>query len=204
MNRSLIGFTVAFFCGTVLAAVGDPIAGKAKSEVCAACHGVDGNSVTAIWPKIAGQPEKYLVKELTEYRKGEKGKRFDPSMFGMTQALSDQDILDLAAYYAGQTQTPGASKPEGIALGQKLYRGGDPSRGIPACGPSCHGIRGEGLEMAGIPRLSGQQLDYTIDQLKKFRSGTRADDPNGIMRDIAKRMTDEEIQAVSNYASGLH
>lgn len=208
----LILGTIIFYSTNLLAldnpntgpAKGDPNAGKAKSEVCVACHGIDGNSVNPIWPKIADEPEKYLVHQLMEYRKGPQGKRFDPTMFGMTQNLTDQDILDIAAFYASQKATENKSNPKGMELGQKIYRGGDLARGIPACGPSCHGMRGEGLELAGIPKLSGQQLDYTIDQLKKFRAGVRADDANGIMRDIAKRMTDEEIEAVSNYAAGLH
>lgn len=183
---------------------GDAARGKAKTEVCTACHGPDGNSVNPIWPKIAGQSYKYLVKQLIEYRKGQQGDRFDPVMFGMVQSLSDQDINDLAAFYSTQTETAGSAKPEGIELGKRLYQGGDPAKGIPACGPSCHGMLGEGLAAAGIPKLSGQQIDYTIDQLKKFRSDARKDDVYEIMRDIAKRMSDEEIKAVSNYVAGLH
>ncbi len=183
---------------------GNPIVGKSKSEVCTACHGPVGVSVTPIWPSIAGQGEKYLIKEMVEFRKGDKGTRFDPSMFAMVQNLSDQDIADLAAYFASLKPGTGTTPANFLSLGEKIYRGGNMQAGIPACGPSCHGPRGEGLSLASIPRLSGQQAQYTIDQLKKFKSGARAGDPNSIMRDIAKRMSDEEIDAVSNYVSGLH
>lgn len=182
---------------------GDPVAGKAKSEVCAACHGVDGNSTVPAWPKIAGQGDLYLVKSLIEFRKGNKGARFEPSMFAMVQNLSDQDIADLAAYFASQTMSPGAAKADLVALGEKIYRGGNLASGVPACA-ACHGARGEGNNLAKFPRLSGQQADYTLDQLKKFKAKTRADDPNGIMQDISQRMSEEEMKAVSSYVSGLH
>jgi cytochrome c553 len=182
---------------------GDPLLGQAKSQVCTACHGQDGNSPAPTWPKIAGQIEKYLVKELKEYRKGEQGKRFDPAMSPMTQTLTDSDIADLAAYFSKQTETPGSVKQEYLALGEKIYRGGNLETGVPAC-IACHGVVGEGNPPAAFPRLSGQYPEYTADQLKKFRAGTRKDDPNGIMQTIAKHMSDEEIQAVSSYVSGYH
>jgi cytochrome c553 len=196
------GVCTLIWMGVALA-TGNPDLGREKSQVCGACHGVDGNSTVPIWPKIAGQSEKYLEHELVEFRKGEKGTRFEASMYGMTQNLSDQDIADLAAYFAKQKPTPGAVKANFVALGEKLYRGGNLKTGVPACS-ACHGPKGEGNELALYPRLSGQNADYTMDQLKKFKSGTRSDDANGIMRDIAKMMTDEEIQAVSSYVSGLH
>ena len=179
-------------------------AGRSKAAVCTACHNADGNSTVPAWPKIAGQPEKYLIEQLKEYRKGDKGTRFNPVMYGIVQALTDQDIADLAAYFASQKPALGTAKEAGLALGEKLYRGGNLKTGVPGCGSSCHGARGEGNIEAGFPALRGQHADYVIDQLKAFKSGARASDPNGIMRDIAKRMTDEEIQAVGNYVSGLH
>lgn len=182
---------------------GDPVLGQQKSQVCVACHGADGNSVVPAWPKIAGQLEKYLVKELKEYRKGQQGSRFDPTMAPMTQSLSDSDIDDLAAYFSKQTETIGSAKPELLALGEKIYRSGNLETGVPACA-ACHSPDGAGNGPAVFPRLGGQFAEYTADQLKKFRAKTRSDDPNSIMRDIAKKMTDEEIQAVSSYVSGLH
>lgn len=183
--------------------VGDPKEGQKKSEVCQACHGVDGNSTVPAWPKIAGQGEAYLVKSLKEFRKGQQGARFDPTMFPLTQNLSDRDIEDLAAYFASQKMSEGAAQADLVALGEKIYRGGDFGRNVPACA-ACHGAKGEGNEPAKFPRLSGQNVDYTLTQLKKFKDNSRKDDPNGIMRDIAKRMTDDEMKAVSSYVSGLH
>jgi cytochrome c553 len=183
--------------------MGDPVLGQQKSQVCVACHGADGNSVVPAWPKIAGQLERYLVKELKEYRKGEKGGRFDPTMYPMTQSLSDSDIADLAAYFSKQTETIGNAKADLLALGEKIYRVGNLETGVPACA-ACHSPDGMANGPAIFPRLSGQFPEYTVDQLKKFRDNKRSDDPNGIMRDIAKRMTDEEMQAVSSYVSGLH
>lgn len=183
--------------------VGDALLGQEKSQVCTACHGVEGNSVVPAWPKIAGQLEKYLVKELKEYRKGEKGARFDPTMYSQTLSLTDSDIADLAAYFSKQTETLGSVKPELLALGEKIYKGGNLATGVPPCA-ACHSPDGMGNGPATFPRLSGQFPEYTVEQLKKFRANTRSDDPNGIMRDIAKKMTDEEIQAVSSYVSGLH
>lgn len=174
-----------------------------QAQVCVACHGVDGNSTVGIWPKLAGQHEGYLIKELIDFRKGDKGGRNDPTMFGMTQNLSDQDIQILAAFYAHQKETPGSAKPESMSLGEKIYRGGNLKTGVAAC-IACHGPNGAGNAPAHYPKLSGQQAEYTVTELKKFRAGTRSNDPNNIMRDIAKRMSDEEIQAVSDYVSGLH
>lgn len=174
-----------------------------KSQVCAACHGVDGNSTVGMWPKLAGQHEDYIIKELKEFRKGEKGGRNDPSMVTMAQGLSDEDIQELANFYANQKAVPGTTKQELLSLGEKIYRGGNLKTGVTAC-IACHGPTGDGNIPAKYPRLSGQQVEYTAIQLKKFRTGTRASDPNGIMRDIAKRMSDEEIEAVSEYVSGLH
>lgn len=178
-------------------------AGFEKSQVCAACHNADGNSTVPAWPNIAGQPIKYLIEQLTEFRKGDKGTRFNPVMYGITQDLSDQDIADLAAYFSSQKPAEGSTKEEWVALGEKIYRGGNPKTGVPACS-ACHSPRAEGNIPAGFPPLSGQHPDYTLEQLKAFRNGTRSNDPNAIMRDITKAMTEEEMQAVSHYVSGLH
>jgi cytochrome c553 len=175
----------------------------AKAQVCSACHGLDGNSPAPAWPKIAGQPEKYLIEQLKDYRKGQAGNRYDPSMYPMAAGLTDQDIAELAAFYAGQKNTPGTSTADNIALGERLFRGGNAATGVPACS-ACHDPRGDGNNPAGFPRLSGQYAAYTIDQLKKFKSGARKNGPNGIMRDIAQKMTEQEMEAVSNYVSGLH
>ena len=205
MVRKILWISLCTLVGAATAdVIPDLNAGRKKSEICAACHSVDGNSTVPAWPKIAGQPEKYLIEQLKEFRKGEKGTRFEANMYGMTQALTDQDIADLAAYFASQKSTSGTTKQEWLARGEKIYHGGNAKTGVPACGPSCHGMRGEGNGPAGFPPLSGQHPEYVVEQLKRFKNGTRSNDPNGIMRDIAKQMTEEEIQAVSNYVSGLH
>ena len=184
----------------------DAAAGKAiASQVCAACHGADGNSTISVNPKLAGQHPEYIYKQLSNF-KGKDGKpaeRVIPIMGGMAAGLSDADMRNVAAYYASQTQTPATAKGnrESIELGQKLWRGGDQSKGLPACS-GCHGPAGAGLP-AMYPRIGGQHADYTEAQLKAFRVGERANDPAKMMRMIAVKLTDAEIKAVSDYAAGL-
>jgi cytochrome c553 len=189
------------------ALAGDAAAGKAKAAVCGACHGADGNSVSPIWPKLAGQNEAYITKQLKEFKKGMETQgrqgRFEPSMAPMAAPLSDADIADLAAYFASQKVQYAGVKPEYVALGQKLYRGGDASTGVPAC-TACHGPNGAGMGAAQFPAIAGQQVDYTIKQLKAFRASERDNDPNGMMRGAAKHLSDEQITALANYLVGLH
>lgn len=184
---------------------GDPNLGKPKTQVCAACHGEDGNTPKelAINPKLAGQHEKYLIKQMVDFRKGEQGPRANGVMFGFVQALTDQDIKDIAAYYASQTAVLGSVPEHYLALGQQLYRGGNSKTGVPACA-ACHGANGLGNALMSAPVLSGQNPDYTMAQMKAFKEGVRKNGPNGMMKDIAQKMTDEEIEAVSYYVSGLH
>lgn len=189
------------------APVGNPEAGKAKSATCAACHGTDGNSAIPMNPILAGQHAKYLVKQLQDFQTasktgGEEG-RNNAVMNGMAAALSEQDMLDLAAFYADQKPNEGSSPEDSIAEGSALYQGGDLGRGITAC-IACHGPRGNGMGLANFPDISGQHPEYIKSQLEQFRSGQRANDPNGMMRDIAKKLTDADIQLLSDYLSGLH
>lgn len=189
------------------APVGDVEAGKAKSATCAACHGVDGNSAIPMNPHLAGQHAKYLVKQLREFKLasatgGEEG-RNNAVMNGMAAALSEQDMLDLAAYFESQTPNEGATPEDVIEAGAALYQGGDTERGITAC-IACHGPRGNGMGLAAFPDISGQFPEYIKTQLEMFRSGERNNDPNGMMRDIAKKLTDKDIQILSDYLSGLH
>jgi cytochrome c553 len=182
------------------AARGQRIAG----EVCAACHGADGNSVAATNPKIAGQFAEYLHKQLADYKPqaGKKPARENPIMTPMAANLSEDDIKSLAAYYAGQKLRPAAASDKDLAtLGEKIWRGGIPSTNVPACA-GCHGPAGAGIP-AQYPRVSGQFSEYIAAQLKAFREGGRANDPNGMMRGVTARMTEREIQAVSEYAAGL-
>lgn len=181
-------------------AAGDAAAGKAKSVTCQACHGADGNSANPLWPKLAGQHADYLATQLADFKAG---KRKDATMGAMVAALNNADMQNLAAYYAGQATKPGAANPDLLASGEKLYRGGNSKSGVAAC-IACHGPKGAGNPAAKFPSLSGQHAAYVAKALKDFRSGARANDANGMMRDIAARMTDAEIKAVSSYVSGLH
>lgn len=187
--------------------VGDAEAGKAKSATCAACHGPDGNSAIAMNPKLAGQHEKYLVKQLMEFKLasqtgGAEG-RNNAVMNGMASPLSDQDMLDLAAYFSSQTAKDGATPEQYIEPGEALYRGGDEARGIPACS-ACHGPNGNGSSLSGFPDISGQHVEYTLSQLNAFKAGQRNNDMNGMMRDIAMKLTDEDMEIIANYLAGLH
>ena len=181
-------------------AAGDVSAGKGKSATCAACHGADGNSPMASFPKIAGQGEAYLLKQMKEFKSGA---RKNAMMAPMVAALSEQDMADLAAYFASNTSSAAAASEELVELGQKIYRGGNKESGVPAC-MACHGPTGTGVPAAGWPALSGQFAGYIEAQLNLFATGERNNDANDMMRDIAARLTSDEIKAVSSYASGLH
>jgi len=181
-------------------AAGDAAAGQAKAAVCAACHGADGKAIQAAYPNLAGQHPQYLAKQLTDYRDGN---RVNALMSGQATNLSDQDIQDLAAYFGGMTKHENVATEENLTLGMNIYRGGITSADIAACS-ACHGPAGEGNPTAVWPQVSGQNAQYTADQLKLFRSGERANDPSDMMGSVAKRMTDEEIDAVANYIAGLH
>jgi cytochrome c553 len=170
------------------------------TQVCAACHGTDGTSAAAANPHLAGQHAEYLTKQLQDLKANKERK--NAVMLGMTANLSVEDMRDVAAYYANQNPKPAAAKNKDLlAAGQKLYRGGNSSTGVPACS-ACHGPTGAGIP-AQYPRLAGQFPEYTQAQLKAFRSGERANDQNQMMRMVAARMTDREIAAVAEYLSGL-
>lgn len=173
-------------------------------QVCAACHAADGNSVAAANPKIAGQIPEYLHKQLADFKaqRGKKPVRESAIMTPMVANLSEADMKNLAAFYAGQQFKPAAASDKDLAaLGQKIWRGGIAASGVPACA-GCHGPSGAGIP-AQYPRLSGQFAEYIAAQLKLFRDGGRANDPNGMMRGVAARMTEREIRAVAEYAAGL-
>lgn len=165
--------------------------------VCAACHGTDGNSVITLNPKLASQHPEYIQKQLTEFKSG---KRANAVMSGMAAGLSDEDMKNLAAYFSSQKLTLGAAKTNGKgSLGEKIYRGGIAATNVPACA-ACHGPTGAGLPKQ-FPRLGGQHADYTLAQLKTFRTGERANAP--MMMTIATKMTDAEMAAVADYIQGL-
>ena len=185
---------------------GDAARGQTvASTVCVACHGPDGNSPLAANPKLAGQHPEYLLKQMQNFKAvdGKQPERVNPIMNGMIAAYDDGQMRDLAAFFSAQTQKGEAAKSrETVELGQKLYRGGDQSKGLPACA-ACHGPAGAGIP-AQYPRIGGQFAEYTEAQLKSFREGARANDPNKMMRMVAIKMTDAEIKAVADYIAGLH
>lgn len=173
-------------------------------SVCAGCHAVDGNSPLPENPKIAGQIEEYLYKQLRDYSSidGEPPRRPNATMGAMVAALSDDDMRAVAAWYASQELEPEvATNAETIELGQKIWRAGIAGKGVPACA-ACHGPAGSGMP-AEYPAIAGQFAQYTFQQMQAFREGDRANDPNAMMRDIALKMTDAEMRAVADYAAGL-
>jgi cytochrome c553 len=205
MIRALLGGAVAAALFAAQAQAQD--AAKAQTianQVCAACHAGDGNSTAPANPKIAGQISEYLHKQLVDFKAqgGKKPARESPIMTGMVANLSDTDMKGLAAFYAGQQLKPAAASDKSLAaLGQKLWRGGNAANGVPACA-GCHGPAGAGMP-AQYPRVAGQYAEYIAAQLKAFRDGTRANDPNGMMRGVTARMTEREMRAVAEYAAGL-
>lgn len=200
MNRFIATF-VAFVSITSAYAEGDPARAQAiVTQVCAACHGVDGNSPLSANPSLAGQHPEYLLKQLTEFKSGA---RNNPVMAGMVANLSADDMRNLAVYYSQQTPKQMGAKDKGlVAQGRKLYRGGNLSNGVAACA-GCHSPNGSGIP-AQYPRLASQHADYVAAQLKAFRAGDRANDPNQMMRSTAIKLTDKEIAALAEYISGLH
>jgi cytochrome c553 len=186
-------------------AAGDAVKGQEiATTVCAACHGPDGNGISAQFPKLAGQHPEYLLRQMQHFKpvNGQSAQRIDPSMNGMIVPYDDAQMRDLAAYYATLKQSPDTAKNrDTILAGQKLYRAGDAAKGIAACA-GCHGPTGKGMPVQ-YPRIAGQYAEYTEKQLKAFRDGGRANDPNRMMRTIALKMTDAEIKAVADYIAGL-
>lgn len=186
-----------------LMAEGNVDKGQSLSGTCAACHGMDGNSVNPIWPSLAGQHEAYLDRQIKLFRDGQ---RENAMMAPMVASLSDQDVADLAAYFAAQKLKLKAANPDSVELGRKIYQGGDKERNIPAC-MSCHGPTGQGNPLSGYPVLANQHAAYTVIQLKAYKTGKSMvdkDDVNGqIMADVARYMTEEEIDAVASYVQGL-
>jgi cytochrome c553 len=210
MRRHLAGLvTVGLLWSAQAGAQGAAKPDLAKGEqlakqVCAACHSTDGNSALPANPKLAGQFAEYLHKQLVGFKSqgGKKAARDNAVMAGMVANLSDADMRAVAAYYAAQKLRPAAAADKELAaLGQSVWRGGIAAKGVAACA-GCHGPDGAGIP-GQYPRLSGQYPQYLEAQLKLFRDGARANDPNGMMRGVAARMSDREIRAAAEYAAGL-
>lgn len=190
---------MALGMATNVMAAGDVAAGKTKAAVCAACHSTDGNSLSDAFPKLAGQHESYIAKQLADFKSGA---RTNALMAPMTASLSEQDMADLGAFFASKKTAPGAVSEELLAAGEKLYRAGNAATGVPAC-MACHGPTGSGMPAAAWPKLSGQYSAYVEVQLHAFAKGERSNDTNSMMRDIASRMSEDEIKAVAAYVFGL-
>lgn len=197
----LSGFTfaaAALASGAPASAKPDLVKGQATAtQVCAACHTADGSRGSPANPILQGQHAEYLSKQLHEFKDG---KRKNAIMQGMAAPLSDEDIRNVAAFYASKNAKPGFAKnKELVTLGEKIYRGGIADRQIPACA-GCHSPTGAGIP-AQYPRIGGQHSDYTEAQLNAFRAGARGNNPQ--MLAIAAKMNDREIKAVADYIAGL-
>ncbi|MBA1379558.1 c-type cytochrome [Pseudomonas brassicacearum] len=203
MNKLIVSLLLTLGMSGVAHAAGAAAAGQAKAAVCGACHGPDGNSMAPNFPKLAGQGERYLTKQLHDIKDG---KRVVLEMTGLLTNLSDQDLSDIAAYFASQKGSVGAADPKLVARGEALFRGGNLDKGLPAC-TGCHSPNGSGNAAAGFPHLGGQHAQYVTKQLTDFRKeeGGRANDGDAMtMRTIARKLSDEDIAAVSSYIQGLH
>jgi len=198
MRKLLAVATMAAALGinSAAQAEGSVEAGQQKSAVCAACHGPDGNSFNPEWPSLAGQHKAYMVTQLTAFKEG---RRQNELMSPMAMGLSEQDILDLAAYYAAQKPAALEADPDLVAGGRRIYLGGDPERGVTAC-IACHGPTGYGNPLAGYPVVAGQHSAYTTAALKAYADGARH---NQMMQEIAARLAEDDIRAVSAYLQGL-
>ncbi|MGC1331709.1 MULTISPECIES: c-type cytochrome [unclassified Pseudomonas] len=201
MKKIIVSLLLAVGITGVAQAAGDPAAGQAKAAVCGACHGPDGNSMAPNFPKLAGQGDRYLEKQLHDIKSG---KRQVPEMTGLLTNLSDQDLADLAAYFNSQKGSVGAADPNLVGRGEALFRGGKLDTGMPAC-TGCHSPNGVGNPMAGFPHLGGQHAQYVTKQLTDFREGNRTNDGDTmVMRSIAAKLSNKDIEAIASYVQGLH
>lgn len=202
---SIMAFIIgSMAAGSALAAPPKADLEKAKlfvSQVCVACHGMDGNGTELVnpeFPKIAGKQVAYLLKQLNDFKSG---KRQSDFMSGIVAGLSPDDMYSLAVYFAGQKSKQGLSKnPELVALGKKYYDEGNPETGVPACA-GCHNPDASGTDK--YPHLAGQHAAYTYQQLKRFATGERENDRGLVMQSLAMRMSEQEMKAVSEYIMGM-
>lgn len=202
MMKKVLLIMSLIFSGLVVA--GDVELGKAKSAMCAACHGSDGNSVTPMWPSLAGQHAAYIARQLALFKSGE---RKGTVMPGMVAALSAEDMDNLGSYFESQKAKIGSTDENLMAVGKALYQGGDRKMKIPAC-MACHGVSGQGNPLSGYPVLAGQHSVYVEQRLKAFKAGeviANEDDTNGkVMAGVAQYLTDDQIKAVASYVQGLY
>ena len=185
---------------------GDASVGAQLVDSCAACHGVDGNSISTDWPKLSGQNQRYLYEQLKYFRDGSRMNALMMSVTPYLQTLTDENLKDIAAFYSKYNSTVGQAKndKELLELGTQLYRFGNIKKQIPAC-TSCHAVYGQGNSLAGYPAVAGQQIGYLTSTLKAYRSKERnAGESSLVMQSIASNLTDNEIDALANYMHGLY
>lgn len=199
MKFAWTGTALAALCLAASAQAGDATAGAQKAAVCAACHGANGTSINPEWPNLAGQHESYIAEQLAFFKNAT---RTNALMSPMAAALTDADMQDLGAHFARQTPGGLEADPSNWKTGEKLYRGGDGKRGLPAC-IACHGPQGTGNAPAKYPALRSQHGVYAYNQLKAFADGTRKTPGNDIMQVVASKLTDEEMRALASYLQGL-
>lgn len=201
MNKVLVTLLLTLGITGMAQAAGDAKAGQAKAAMCGACHGADGNSAAPNFPKLAGQGERYLLKQMNDIKSGN---RNILEMTGLLTNMSEQDMADIAAYFASQNMGVGAADPALVKAGEALYRGGKLAEGMPAC-TGCHSPNGAGNDAAGFPQLGGQHAQYVAKQLTDFREGNRTNDGDSMMmRSVAAKLSNKDIQAISSYIQGLH
>jgi len=204
LTAILVGSVFIFSNAQAAFEGGDAAAGEAKSALCATCHGGDGNSAKAEFPRLAGQYSGYIVKQVRDFQKGIRANNV--TMTGMAATVTSvQDAKDIASYFAKQKMAKKPLEPANKALaskGEKIFKGGVPQSGVYGC-INCHGPRGKGKseKITQFPRIGGQHRDYIIKNLNDFKAGLRGNDPGGMMQDIAKRLKDDEIKAVAEYLS---
>ena len=210
MNKVLVSLLLTLGLSGLAHAAGDAAAGEGKVALCSACHNADGNSLAPTFPKLAGQGEQYLLKQLKDIKAGNAAPadpavgRKVPEMTGMLDHLSDQDLADISAFYAAKNMTVGTADPALVERGQALFRGGKLADGMPSC-TGCHAPDGAGNAPALYPKLAGQHAPYIAKQLTDFREGNRINDGEGmIMRAIAAKLSNKDIEALSSYIQGLH
>lgn len=201
--KTLLALSIAFLVLLSPSFAGNDQTGGRLAAACAACHGPNGNSSVPIYPKLAGQNEKYFIEQMQAFKKGKDGSRYNPIMQNLAINLNDQQIKDLATYYAKQTVKIGKTSPKYLKEGKLIYQAGIRTEKIPACS-ACHGPAGKGNGQAPFPAVSGQHADYVLQQLEAYKSGARKSGLNDIMALIAKQMNKEQMQAVASYITGLH
>ncbi|MDY0249997.1 MAG: c-type cytochrome [Pseudomonas sp.] len=201
MNKLFVSLLLTLGISGLAHAAGDAAAGQGKIAMCSACHSADGNSMVPNFPKLAGQGQRYLLKQMNDIKSGA---RPVVEMTGMLDALSQQDLADIAAWYSSQKGTIGAADPALVEHGEALYQGGKIVDGMPAC-TGCHSPNGAGLDLAVYPKLGGQHGAYIAKQLTAFREGDRSNDGDAmIMRMVAEKLSNKDIKALSSYIEGLN